>query len=308
MNKEILSVCIATYKRQELLKKLLISIINQKGLENYIIEIIVVDNDVNRSAETVVLEFRENFLNKENYILKYDMQPEKNIAITRNRTIELASGEYLFFIDDDEYADENCIYNHIITLKKFNAVATIGSVLPYFSANIPNYLKNCYIYIRENSEDGAPSDFFITGNALVNKSFIEKYKINFDKNYGLTGGEDNDFFTRINALGGKIISCGSAYVYEFIPDEKVKLNALIKRVFRTGNNYTRTVLSSNKKFRLFLSIEQFCRGIIQALMAFIFSILFFWNRSKRLNWFLKSISNLAKPFAVLGYYPKGYKK
>lgn len=99
------------------------------------------DNDQYKSAEKIINKSREVIRNDSRFSLKYDMQPEKNIALTRNKTIELAEGDYIFFIDDDEYADEFCLFYHLKTLKEFSGDITIGNVLPYFESDTPDYIK-----------------------------------------------------------------------------------------------------------------------------------------------------------------------
>ncbi|MCZ6703705.1 MAG: glycosyltransferase [Ignavibacteria bacterium] len=54
------SICIATYKRPELLEKLLDSLSNQKLPESVILEFIIVDNDKSGSAKEVVEIAKKN--------------------------------------------------------------------------------------------------------------------------------------------------------------------------------------------------------------------------------------------------------
>ncbi len=307
MIKNKISVCIATYKRPDLLEKLLISIINQKGIDEHTIEFVIVDNDNKWSAKDTVDKIRNLIQDNIRFSIIYSMQPEKNISLTRNKTLELATGKFIFFIDDDEYADELCIYNHINVINQFKGDVSIGSVLPYYKNTVPLFIQDCDVFRRINFENGASSKFFITGNTMIKKEALTKFNIQFDPAYGLTGGEDNDFFSKIKKKGGGIISCNTAIAFEFIPDQKANLKSLINRVFRTGNNYTRTLINSNKK-KVIIALSQIIKGIAQFLIA-IFIALFLLpiNRTKSLNWFLKSVSNIAKPFAVIGYYPKSYK-
>lgn len=308
MNKKI-SVCIATYKRPALLEKLLDSIVSQKSIDNYNIEIIVADNDLNKSAEKIVNKLKAKLVNNPRFTVKYDMQPEKNIALTRNKTVELATGEYLFFIDDDEYADDYCIYNHLNVIKSFNADVTIGNVIPYFDPNTPVYITNAYPYSRLNSLNGNKSKYFITGNTLISMKKIKKNLIHFNIEYGLTGGSDNELFSKFSIMGYNIISCSSAKAYEYIPESRANIKWLIKRVFRTGNNYTRTLLHNADKFhiKIFISLTQFFKGFLQSIAAILITFIFIWDPTKSFNWFLKSVSNFSKIFAVIGYYPKEYK-
>ncbi len=304
---DLISVCIATYKRPELLEKLLISLINQKNIDNYNLEFVIVDNDPARTAKPIIDKLIKSLINNNRFSIKYDMQPIKNISLTRNRTIQLASGNYLYFIDDDEIAEEDCIYQHIKTLKKFEADITIGNVLPYFETDTPSYIKKAYPFIRKNNSDGNPSKFFITGNTMIVLKNLQKEMLEFNKAYGVTGGSDNELLVKLSNSGTKIVSCSSGITFEFIPPKRATAKWLIKRVFRTGNNYSRTLIKTSRH-KFFYSIQQFLIGVIQALIAFLIALIFIpFNFSKAFNWFLKSVSNFAKPFAVFGIYPKEYR-
>lgn len=307
----LISVCIATYKRPELLEKLLFSLLNQKSIDEYKLEVIVMDNDVNKTAQPVINKFNDIIKNNSRFSLKYDMQSIKNIALTRNKTVELASGSYLFFIDDDEYTDEFCIYNHLKTLKEFNADISMGNVMPYFELNTADYIKKAYPYFRINCKNGNKTKYFITGNTMISLENLGKQFIKFNLKYGLTGGEDNELFSNLSRDGIKIVSCSSSVAYEFIPPDRANLRWLLRRVFRTGNNYTRTLLqNTDGHFRkITVGCLQFIKGTVQFLIALILSlVLLFFRKDSSLNWLLKSVSNLSKPFAVFGYYPKEYKK
>ena len=64
-------------------------------------EVVVVDNDAAGSARAVVERRRELGAP---FPIHYDIQPVKNISLTRNRTVEIANGDWIAFIDDDERA------------------------------------------------------------------------------------------------------------------------------------------------------------------------------------------------------------
>ena len=83
------SICIATFRRQEKLRALLNDIAAQKSAPH---EIVVVDNDAAGSARAVVEERRKLGLPCP---LRYEIQPRQNISLARNRTVELASGKWL---------------------------------------------------------------------------------------------------------------------------------------------------------------------------------------------------------------------
>jgi len=94
-------VCICTYKRPNLLKRLLKALDLQRtdGLFSY--SIVVVDNDECKSAQPVVVSFQQ----ETKLEVKYFVEPEQNIALARNKAVENARGDFIAFIDDDEFPD-----------------------------------------------------------------------------------------------------------------------------------------------------------------------------------------------------------
>lgn len=90
------SIIVATYKREETLKRALKSLINQTYKN---IEIILVDDN----AEMIWNKKVESVLKKINFPVVY-IKNEKNLgsAETRNIGIARATGEFITFLDDDD--------------------------------------------------------------------------------------------------------------------------------------------------------------------------------------------------------------
>ncbi len=233
MEKKLISICVATYKRPELLSELLYSIKNLVVPQNYLLEVIIVDNDKNCSAEPVIIDFRREV----NFGLKYFVQPEKNISLTRNVAIEKASGELIAFIDDDETADKRWLVNLYNCLINFNADGVFGLVVPRFDEGISERFKRREYYFSRMDETGSIARYMFTGSVLLKSDLLKKNKIYFDPAYGLTGGEDSDFFNRLKLRGAKFVNCREAISYEFIGKERTKLSFFLKRNMRGGQTY-----------------------------------------------------------------------
>jgi glycosyltransferase len=92
------SIIIPTYKRPNLLKDAIQSAINQKGFDDY--EIIIVDNDPEQSFKTETQLLVERIQHPKIKYYKHD----ENIGMfpNFNRGIELACGEWITFLHDDD--------------------------------------------------------------------------------------------------------------------------------------------------------------------------------------------------------------
>lgn len=235
--KKVCSVCIATFKRPELLRKLIQSLFDQKAIEDIILEIVVVDNDVEISAKKVVAEFRDTpFIN-----IFYYSQPIQNISLTRNLALDKSSGQYFAVIDDDETADQYWIRNLIDTLEKFNADAVFGYVVPIFNPDIAQWKRQREIYFLPVGKTGDRPLFHYTTNCLVKADKVKKFNLRFDPKYGLTGGEDSVFFDLLSKYEATYVVCREAISYEIVPRYRTDLKFICKRYFQKGNNEGRII-------------------------------------------------------------------
>ena len=131
-----ITIAIPTYRRVELLKEALLSVINQKDYSNY--NIIVVDNDdsENRDVEKMILA-----LNSEK--ISY-YKNEKNIGVfgNWNRCIELADGEYFSLLNDDDWLENNFLVEMNKYLSKYDGVYCEAKVQDYRKKNKSLEKKN----------------------------------------------------------------------------------------------------------------------------------------------------------------------
>src|SRR5690348_15174246 len=102
-----IAICIPTYKRALLLKKLVLSI-SKCNIDASLVKdftLIVVDNDESKTAMPVVNELKEEleaFANK----IVYVNYPVKGLSNVRNELIRnalLLKPDFIAFVDDDEY-------------------------------------------------------------------------------------------------------------------------------------------------------------------------------------------------------------
>lgn len=117
-----ITIAIPTYKRVRLLKEALLSVINQKEFDDY--NIIVVDNDDSNTEEVknMILDINSE---KVSYY-----KNEKNIGMfgNWNRCIELADGEYLSILNDDDWLEENYLIEIANEIKDKICINTLVNV------------------------------------------------------------------------------------------------------------------------------------------------------------------------------------
>lgn len=119
------SICIATYKRPELLKKLLESLSKQELPESVEIEVIIVDNDKSESArEVVVRAFKYG-----NHFARRQIEFNKSKLITRVRFLIVGISYFVICI----VLSFVCIFNETKGLNWFlKLVSNWGKVAVTF--------------------------------------------------------------------------------------------------------------------------------------------------------------------------------
>ena len=230
-NKKII-ICVPTYKRPNYLKKNLTSLIEQDF--DYKHEIVVVDNDINQSAKSVV-----NKLNDSKIKLNYYTENKRGISAVRNKCIEACkekNADYLIFIDDDEIAEKNWLKNLTKTAERYKAEVVSGPVLCKFEKEPSNAIQKVFFY-RRRLETGSIIENCASGNVLINMDiFKERPHLTFNKNFNIMGGGDTYFFMQVRALGIKMIWCDEAVAHEFISYQRSKLKNLLLEQFQRGHS------------------------------------------------------------------------
>ncbi len=231
MKKSHICVCICTYKRPKLLERLLKKLQNQKTEGLFTYSIIIVDNDHKLSAENIVLQFKKKSL----IAIDYYVEPRKNIALVRNKAVQNANGDFLAFIDDDEFPTNNWLLNLYKTYSKYKPSGVLGPVKPHFELNPPQWIKKSKIFERPSHKTGFVLHWTDTrtGNVFLRKDIFNESNIMFNQNFG-RDSEDKDLFRRMIEKGYVFIWCDEASVYETILPERFKRSFHLKRALLRG--------------------------------------------------------------------------
>ena len=225
-----ISVCICTYKRPHLLKRLLseLRVQDTGGLFTY--SIVIADNDELQSAEAVTLDFAA-----ESHIeIRYCVEPRQNIALARNKAVENAHGDFLAFIDDDEFPGKRWLLTLFKACNDYDADGVLGPVRPYFDKDPPKWVVKGKFYERPTYRTGLVIDWRKgrTGNVLLRRRIFAPGGQAFRPSF-LTG-EDQDFFRRMIEKGHSFIWCNEAVAYEVVPPIRWKRTFLLRRALLRG--------------------------------------------------------------------------
>jgi glycosyltransferase involved in cell wall biosynthesis len=234
METKHISVCVCTFQRPILLRQLLAALVGQRtdGLFTY--SVVIADNDPAQSAAHTVKEFTDaNSLE-----VVYCAEPRRNIALARNKTLEHARGDFIAFIDDDEFPAKDWLSHLFTACVAENADGVLGPVVPHFPSETPQWIKRGGFFNRP----AHPTGFVMgwqecrTGNVLLRRGLFDGLPVPFDPEYN-NAGEDMDFFRRMIDGGRTFKWCNEAIAYEVVPPSRWKRSFLLKRaLFRGGKS------------------------------------------------------------------------
>ncbi len=290
LKKHHICICICTYKRPEYLLRLLKKLEKQKTEDLFDYSIVVVDNDSSESAKQIV----KSYAQQSKISINYFVQPEQNIALTRNKAIENSTGDFLGFIDDDEFPVENWLLEHYKTINKYKVDGILGPVLPDYEKDPPKWVLKGHFFDRPSLQSG----FILswndtrTGNALLKRDLFKEPCQWFDPKHG-SGGEDKDFFQKKIENGHVFIWCNEAPVFETVPPVRWKRTFMLKKALLRGKVVFET---SPSKF------SEICKSLI-AITIYTLGMPFFLILGHHIfmTYLIKNCDHIGKVLSALGF-------
>lgn len=201
------SVIVPFYNVEKYIDKCLNSLVNQT-LED--IEIIIVNDGSKDNSETIAKEYASKYKNKIIYLKKEN----GGLSDARNYAIPYATGEYIAFLDSDDYVEVNMYEQMYEKAKKENA----DIVECDFLWEYPNEKIESKGRIYKDKHDILLNARVVAWNKLIKKELIEKTKVKFP--YGLRY-EDVEFFYKLIPYINKLDIVDKAFVHYVQRDNSI---------------------------------------------------------------------------------------
>lgn len=293
-----ISVCIATYKRTDRLGLLMGDLRTQARPPT---EVIIADNDPAGSARAIA----ETAGTGAPFRVIYTIQPEQNIALTRNESVAHATGDWIAFVDDDERVTPDWLERLMQAVERYHADGVLGPVLPVIPDDAPAWIRRGRFYDFERSPSGEPVGLNLMrfGNVILRGSSVRRLDGPFDPAYGLRTGEDGDMLLRMVEQGDRIVWCDESVLYEPIEPSRLRLGWLVQRALSGGQEYARKRLAGRygasgalPAARLFL--EALAKaGFATVLIPITLPL----GRHQSGYWLTRASANLGKLSVFFGY-------
>lgn len=226
--KPLITISIPVYNVEKYVEKALLSALNQT-YDN--LEILVVDDKGTDNSMEIVKKIVET--NTRGEIVKI-IEHEQNIGLgaTRNTSIENAKGEYLFFMDSDDYISDNCIELLYEAIKKANADMAVGNFEHFSIKNNSRFPHKSSEYLFEGKDAynkfyESESFFIQTWNKLYRLSLLRDNSV-----YCIPSNTNEDIFfsSQLFYTIHKIVTISDITYYYAIGDNNATTSDMRKHI------------------------------------------------------------------------------
>ena len=239
-----ISLVIATFNGATRIGTTLHSLLTQ-SLSSELWEAVVVNNNSTDTTADVVREFMA--AHPEITIVPTE-EPRQGLSYARNRGIEVARGEIIAIIDDDEIASPQLLadYLHFFDTHP-EAVAAGGRIVPLYANGRPEWMSRHTerpiagtLDLGDRVIPFPEGKYFGGGNMALRRSAIEKYGA-FNPALGrrgttLLGGEEKELYARLHDAGEMVFYIPTAYIQHIIPESKLTRDYFERVCFRIGQS------------------------------------------------------------------------
>ncbi len=178
----LVSVIITTYNYAKFLPRSVESVLNQTYCNS---EIIIVDDGSTDETQLII---------KENWQAKYFYQANKGLAAARNAGINKSSGEYLVFLDADDWLETDALEQNYHIIKDKPEVALVSGNYYLLRAE-NNTLHHVSVSVSDNHYTRLLQSNYIGMHAAV---MFQRWVFNeFQYDENLKACEDYDLYLNI---------------------------------------------------------------------------------------------------------------
>ena len=250
-----ISIIICTYNGGVRLEKTIAQIALQKGV-SFPFEVILVDNNSTDNTSKIAKELFLRY-NIANYQIVFESKP--GVLFARIKGAIIAKYDTLVYCDDDNWLEENYLYNVKAGFDKYPEAGILGAwSTPVFNENqiIPewfDHVKECFAIIDKPSFDR--ERYFVVGASMAIQKKIadlilnEEFLFTGRKGNLLLSGEDNEVCEKTIKLGYKVYQLRNLKFTHYLPPNRLTWDYVIRLYIGFGHgDMHRSLLTYNKSF------------------------------------------------------------
>jgi len=264
-----LTVAIPVYNGAQRLPKVLEGLRQQKVDKSLHWEIIVSDNNSVDSTATVVRKYQANW--SSTFKLRYCFAAQQGAAFARQRAVELARGELVAFLDDDNVPALDWVNQVYSFASRYPDAGAFGSmILGEYESPPPSGFEPLYCFLAIVDRGNVPHCYLPkskilppgAGLAVRREAWLNNVPKNLflnhkGKSFGLAS-EDLEALFYIQKAGWDVWYNPKMIVYHQIPQERLTEEYLVSLLRCIGlSRYYIRMLRVNKSWKLPLTVPAY---------------------------------------------------
>jgi len=238
-----ISLVIPTYNRSEYLKKSLPTFLNQT-MDNYLYEIILVDNNSTDNTKEIANELLKNAKCSWQYV----SEPRQGLHNARNTGIRLAKGSIIVFGDDDIMAENNWLKTLLEEFEQHPKTGIAGGkILPKWTKEPPEWIYDygtkefhgifAYFDIGKERKILGKNEYVVGCNFAIRKDLALKIGGSQPDTFPsslmyLSGYGECGMIRDVGKLGADIVYLPEALVYHHADASRATIEYFIDRYKR----------------------------------------------------------------------------
>lgn len=176
------SIIIPVYNGENYIRKCLDSILNQEYKD---FEVLIVDDNSLDNSLSILKEYENN----DNRVIVFHLDKNIGVSSGRNVALEKAKGEYIQFVDCDDYIVRDATKNFVRAMEKSDVdmvishfYRVVGDVLSLKGDIDKNIMLSRAEYVEIMAENPADYYYGVLWNKLYKREIIKQNNIRFDEN------------------------------------------------------------------------------------------------------------------------------
>lgn len=232
-------IAIPTYRRPELLRRLLASLAPE--IEGWGVLVVVGDNDAGPDAPRIVAD---SGLDAVCIPVESPGIAQVRNALIRTATSLRPTWEHMVMLDDDGFVEPGWFETLMAGVDTHDADVTGGPVLGGLPSDASILARNSIFAGRPRQSSGPASHLVGAQNIVIRRRIVDRIGDPwFPVELGRIGGEDHYFFESVVSHGGTLAWCDEAPVTEPTPAARLTARALLRRAYQSN------VISSQTSLR-----------------------------------------------------------
>lgn len=201
--------------------------------------------------------------------------PRPSFAGARNAGVAAGTGQWVAFLDDDEWAEPGWLAALLATAAGSGADVVFGPVLAAVAVpqawdpdgrsleRRPPWPSGTAMPLRRPPE--VAGMWIGTGNSLLRRATCLAGPAPFDE-IGFAGSEDFDLFLRLDRAGRRFVWCAEAVVHETVPPDRCTTAYRMRRNFVTGQQWATIMIRRSRRPRLAAGVIT-ARAMVQFVLV-----------------------------------------